>query len=146
MALPVSFSQGAFSRLETQSKLPPHWAGVRVAEATQGHQVLVPGDTKVSSKWQSGLERATRKSEKKRFKDVLRQVVHYCSIGNLRYGFVITDKELYCFRRTKSPTHWILCREEGCDIQLTASDDDYCAKICITMSLYRRHPSHCAGW
>jgi hypothetical protein len=100
----VSFTPGGFSRLATATRLRLDWAGIQVrGGCSDGHQVLLPGDTKVSSKWHSGMEHDTRETHEEQFKRPLRQVVLYCSVSGLRYGFIITDAELYCFRRRKSP-------------------------------------------
>ncbi|EQL30621.1 uncharacterized protein BDCG_17268 [Blastomyces dermatitidis ER-3] len=53
----------------------------------------VPGDTKVSGKWNTQQHDHSKQEE---FYKPLRQVVHYAKLFNTRYAYIISDKELVC--------------------------------------------------
>ncbi|KAM0249214.1 hypothetical protein ACHAQJ_009120 [Trichoderma viride] len=64
---------------------------------TLAYYNLLPGDTKLSVKWSSDL-----------FPDYLaywenpvRQILHYCDMSRVRYGYIITDQELVVMRCTR---------------------------------------------
>lgn len=59
------------------------------------YQNLLPGDSKLSRKWNSGLYQTDGHYL---WKDPVRQILHYISQLNLRYGWLITDRELVVFR------------------------------------------------
>jgi hypothetical protein len=94
-----------------QAQLPctgrrPDWAGVKrstvstdVPEAKSRN--ILPGDTKVSSKWSStDIEHGVVEEAKKKLDWIqpLGQVYTYCVRANARYGYVITAEELVVFR------------------------------------------------
>ncbi|KAL8745926.1 MAG: hypothetical protein Q9190_001987 [Brigantiaea leucoxantha] len=97
--LPVTWTWGSLGTLQYNPSLRPDWAGIYYS-AGFPYLNLVPGDTKQSQKWNSNMDVPASREE---FKKPLRQVLTYCIEANSRYGYIITDRELYVFRRTKSP-------------------------------------------
>ena len=75
------------------------WAGIDADSDPLTNRV--PGDTKVSSKWHTDLFEKGR-SERVEFLKPLSQVNYYAKRSKTRYGYVISDKELLCFRRSLS--------------------------------------------
>ena len=83
-------------------KLEPDWAGKKEPAGCVGLPPnILPGDTKLSSKWHSsnmrfGIVRDMDNSEK--WLPAIRQIYTYCVKANARYGFLITDQELLVVR------------------------------------------------
>lgn len=95
----------AFPKSRKRRNSFPDWAAVRRAESPESPHTraanILPGDTKISSKWKSAdLElgdRATYNANPDSAKPVL-QVYNYCLKANVRYGYIITDHELVVLR------------------------------------------------
>ncbi|KAL8919894.1 MAG: hypothetical protein Q9172_004742 [Xanthocarpia lactea] len=92
----------AGSKGGTTRKLQPDWAGKKqLAGCGDLPPNILPGDTKLSSKWHSsnmrfGIVRDMDNSEK--WLPAIRQIYTYCLKANARYGFLITDQELLVIR------------------------------------------------
>jgi hypothetical protein len=92
-----------------QRKLPD-WAGVRRLSTrsdsdSYDHRPInmLPGDTKVSYKWNSKEIKATEVGRKKKVPEWLwpiMQVFTYCIRLDTRYGYIVTDEEVVIFRVT----------------------------------------------
>jgi len=93
--------------LKLNKKLPD-WAGImkgnthKLPEKNRiVHANLLPGDTKLSTKWNSkSIEKNKINSENKA---PINQLLTYCVIAKVRYGYIITQEELVVFR--VSETH-----------------------------------------
>ncbi|KAG5294040.1 hypothetical protein I7I50_04640 [Histoplasma capsulatum G186AR] len=94
----ISWTLGNHSSLRGETVLPD-WAGV-YSNMGFPPSNRVPGDTKVSGKWNTDQQHDHSKQEE--FYKPLRQVVHYARLFNTRYAYIISDKELVCIRRTLS--------------------------------------------
>ncbi|KAL8762103.1 MAG: hypothetical protein Q9184_001848 [Pyrenodesmia sp. 2 TL-2023] len=85
----------------------PDWAGIRrpgqdslVLQISSKHKTILPGDTKLSSKWTSHkippvLPPAFSTQD---WYQPIGQLYKYCTKSNARYGYLITDYELVVFR------------------------------------------------
>lgn len=104
----IYMAKGGQAYFDDSPKYYPDWAGIQprpsqpqVADAGRRPKNVLPGDTKLSTKWSSrdivdGLVQSEYTP-----KDWLRpltQVYTYCVKANARYGYVITDKELVAIR------------------------------------------------
>lgn len=86
-----------------QNKKIPDWAGImknNVHVLCEGkrimHTNLLPGDTKLSTKWKSqSIEKAKANPETNA---PINQVLTYCAHAQVRYGYIITQEELVVFR------------------------------------------------
>ncbi|KAL2042907.1 hypothetical protein N7G274_004667 [Stereocaulon virgatum] len=97
--------QGTFSG---SAKYRPDWAGIQsrpqqsnTARQDTRSKNILPGDTKVSTKWSSHDIVSGPVQSEYTTKDWLRplmQVYTYCVKANARYGYIITDKELVAIR------------------------------------------------
>ncbi|PGH30717.1 hypothetical protein GX50_06530 [[Emmonsia] crescens] len=96
----ISWTLGNHTGLCGETVLPD-WAGIYSNMAFPPSN-RVPGDTKVSGKWNTDQQHHTLHSKRDEFHKPLRQVVHYAKLFNTRYAYVISDKELVCIRRTVS--------------------------------------------
>lgn len=94
-----------------QAQLPcpgrrPDWAGVKPSTVSTDKlgaksKNVLPGDTKVSSKWSSAnIEHGVVQEAKKKVDWIqpVGQIYTYCVRANARYGYVITAEELVVFR------------------------------------------------
>lgn len=94
-----------------QAELPskkclPDWAGTQEAAVSAEHKAdkprnILPGDTKVSTKWTSAkieIGPVPKSKKKVGWIESLGQIFTYCTKANARYGYFITDKELVVFR------------------------------------------------
>ena len=86
-----------------ERKWKPDWGSVRMPKSgtLEKRKNLLPGDTKVSTKWSSAMI----KTEEPQFsrEDIdwmrpLRQIYSYCLRNETRYGYIITDAELVVLR------------------------------------------------
>ena len=104
------------SRVLNSRKLGPDWAGK--SEDQEDNNIL-PGDTKLSRNWQSKEIKNIIKHDGKlkELNDVkggvalvapLEQLLHYCIESYMRYGYIITDKELVVFRVGPEDPHRVL--------------------------------------
>lgn len=103
----VRGGQALYPGGESDSRPRPDWAGVRrpsrhsgVLPRTIKGETIIPGDTKLSSKWQSALiprELDDGVMKKEWFKPI-GQIYQYCLYANARYGYVISDLELLVVR------------------------------------------------
>ncbi|KAL8925690.1 MAG: hypothetical protein Q9208_003373 [Pyrenodesmia sp. 3 TL-2023] len=85
----------------------PDWAGIRrpdhdshVLDVSSKHKTILPGDTKLSSKWTSHkippeLPPGMLIQD---WYQPIGQLYKYCTKSNARYGYLITDYELVVFR------------------------------------------------
>ncbi|KAL9005309.1 MAG: hypothetical protein Q9188_001900 [Gyalolechia gomerana] len=85
----------------------PDWAGVLRSSGSCGRpENKLPGDSKLSSKWDSSKvqEGDTETFENsKNWMGPIKQIYTYCVRANARYGYLITDRELLAVR--VRPTH-----------------------------------------
>lgn len=83
---------------------PPDWGLVSNYRLTEGKfWNLLPGDTKLSAKWQPGMLESENDSERIQWSLPLSQVSTYAANSNCRYGFIITDEALVALRFAKEP-------------------------------------------
>jgi hypothetical protein len=92
--------RGSKTRVKWKTKLAPDWAGRSQLEFENN---ILPGDTKMSKNFDSDsiLEAVTEGEEIGRNLNHLwpiRQVLWYCYNTGMRYGYIITDKELIVLR------------------------------------------------
>ena len=83
----------------------PDWAGIQAEPVDSSDRSLpeniLPGDTKLSKKWQSSKIRKgeiTRTYDKTDWLRPIAQIYTYCVQSGKRYGYLITDKELLATR------------------------------------------------
>ncbi|KAK2760861.1 hypothetical protein FQN54_002101 [Arachnomyces sp. PD_36] len=88
----MSWALGAHADISGQV-IFPDWAGIDL-DSTFPASNRVPGDTKVSGKWNTDMQQKEEDDTDEFFKP-LRQVIHYARLFNTRYAYVISDKELY---------------------------------------------------
>lgn len=91
-------------------RFEPDWAGIRNPQVVNRDKVsglrlkpnnILPGETKLSSKWTSKKVKPGRTSDLKRFHNWLRpmvQIFTYCVRSNARYGWIMSDTELVVVR------------------------------------------------
>ncbi len=82
-------------------KCQPDWAGVLRASTKQRTSSILPGDTKVGWKWSSrDIEVGDVDSVyiAKDWLEPIKQIYTYCSKLKVRYGYIITEKELVVTR------------------------------------------------
>lgn len=97
--------------VQSPSKQPykPDWAGIqadRLRAGTERLQNLLPGDTKISTKFrikdiQPG--RVTSRVQVPEWMKPFKQIFTYCCELNTRYGYLITDKALVVVRVGPAP-------------------------------------------
>lgn len=83
------------------AKCQPDWAGVLRDSTQQRTSSILPGDTKVGSKWSSRDIQVGDVDSVYLAKDwlePLKQVFTYCRELKVRYGYIITEKELVVIR------------------------------------------------
>ncbi|KAH7184196.1 hypothetical protein DER44DRAFT_682241 [Fusarium oxysporum] len=91
-------------------RFKPDWAlccATRRSSSEHGdlrYQNLLPGDSKLSNKWQSPWHSHPDPSIQKAWSQPVRQILHYCKLSHCRYSFLITDLELVVFRVTPQAT------------------------------------------
>ena len=92
----------------SSSKYRADWAAVQQSpsyHSTKNPNIL-PGDTKLSSKWSSehvGLGPVSKNVPVPQWLNPLTQVYTYCIRANVRYGYIITDEELVVLRVRPGP-------------------------------------------
>jgi len=113
LKVPESIDPESKGKKQNQKHRNPDWAGRKCSTVNPNEpkrkgkkptkaKNLLPGDTKVSLKWNSAsltigdIEKADVKD--KRWFQPIGQVYTYCVRLNARYGYIITDKELVVFR------------------------------------------------
>ncbi|KAL8796091.1 MAG: hypothetical protein Q9182_007425 [Xanthomendoza sp. 2 TL-2023] len=83
-------------------KLKPDWAGIKQSLGRPGQPPnILPGDTKLGSKWHSSdIEpgRVRQVGSHSRWLPAIRQIYTYCVMTDARYGYLITDQELLAVR------------------------------------------------
>lgn len=85
---------------QTKRRLPD-WAGVLESSKCSGRpDNILPGDSKLSSKWETSKIRVGKTSTSKgdRWMGPINQIYTYCIRANARYGYLITDRELFAVR------------------------------------------------
>ncbi|DAA78669.1 TPA_exp: Uncharacterized protein A8136_2454 [Trichophyton benhamiae CBS 112371] len=81
-----------------QTPVFPDWAGIQAASGQAPYLNRCPGDSKLSSKWQSNAD-----TDKAFYKWPYAQLIKYCGeTWNTRYGYIITDKELVVLRISRA--------------------------------------------
>ena len=96
-----AFIQGT----RTQKELRPDWAGIipsngyhrRSNERRKSYLNVLPGDSKLSTKWSS-----TRDPNSLEFKKPFFQIYNYCQLAQVRYGYLLTPEELVGVRVSKT--------------------------------------------
>ncbi|KAL8951219.1 MAG: hypothetical protein Q9222_002782 [Ikaeria aurantiellina] len=88
--------------------LKPDWAGFKELPESSGKPPnILPGDTKLSSKWHSSRIRTGRVVESGNIDGwlpAIRQIYTYCTRANAQYGYLITDQELVAVKIS-----WLAC-------------------------------------
>ncbi|KAI1199386.1 hypothetical protein F5X97DRAFT_322578 [Nemania serpens] len=81
----------------------PDWCLYRVTEDAEVgmHKNLLPGDIKPAKKWKSEWIKSSKPSLKRKADLVLAQITKYMSLGNTRYGFILSEEELVAMRLSK---------------------------------------------
>ncbi len=87
--------------MKAQKGVRPDWAGIirsklyeQGGRGTRKSYVnVLPGDSKLSTKWNTSMAR-----EDAEFKKPLFQICHYCDLAGVRYGHLLTQKELVVVR------------------------------------------------
>jgi len=115
------------SFLNNKRRCEPDWVGVQRQNfpGTKKPKNILPGDTKLSTKWLSGqfrLGNTQTLNNKANWLQPLGQMFTYCVRGNARYGYIITDEEpvVVCVRslpendsQTSTTTHKIIQEYDG---------------------------------
>lgn len=102
----VPGGRGCPAKVLYAPELAPDWAGM---SDVQGSNNILPGDTKLSRNWESkDMKAIVRENGKlidlaevkegEALVAPLKQLLHYCIESYMRYGYIITDKELVVFR------------------------------------------------
>ncbi|KAK2775372.1 hypothetical protein FQN52_003136 [Onygenales sp. PD_12] len=97
---PMAWTTGTHSGLPGEI-VSPDWAGIHYNMSFPAGNRL-PGDSKVSGKWNTKLQHHPTDSKRREFEKPLLQVIHYAKMFNTRYAYVISDEELVCIRRRVS--------------------------------------------
>jgi hypothetical protein len=93
------------SELNHNTKKMPDWAGIKKEDvhlvdvsgrARMMHMNLLPGDTKLSTKWKS--EKISLHRNNAEVKAPIQQILTYCVHAQVRYGYLLTQDELVVFR------------------------------------------------
>jgi hypothetical protein len=78
---------------------PPDWGLVSGSRTFEGkYWNLLPGDTKLSAKWQPKMEQSSDDSERYQWSLPVSQINTYAAQSECRYGFIITDQHLVVIR------------------------------------------------
>ena len=96
----------AVMRYDNHNKVLPDWAGIKGNRSPSDLQRpfnLLPGETKTSWSWGTAEIREKCKLDKNGYVHStvpwpLRQLLHYCVHSFARYGYIVTDKELFVAR------------------------------------------------
>ncbi|KAG6108264.1 hypothetical protein E4U13_006528 [Claviceps humidiphila] len=81
----------------------PDWALVSLPDrVTRGNLIsYLPGDTKLSAKWQPFMTSSGEERDKEQWTLPLSQICAYAKEANCRYGFLVTDETLVVLRFSK---------------------------------------------
>ncbi|CCE30814.1 hypothetical protein E4U22_001593 [Claviceps purpurea] len=81
----------------------PDWALVSMPALVTGGTLAsyLPGDTKLSAKWQPFMSSTGEARDKEQWTLPLSQIGAYAKEANCRYGFIVTDKTLVVLRFAK---------------------------------------------
>ncbi|KAK5987623.1 hypothetical protein PT974_11755 [Cladobotryum mycophilum] len=80
------------------------WSVVSRQQMIDGRYIcLLPGDTKLSEKWQSKMEKSRSKYDRRQWSLPVSQLNTYAAYSSCRYGFLITDQHLVVLRISKEP-------------------------------------------
>lgn len=90
----------------SEKALHPDWAGIipsnkhqeGTKENRKSHMNVLPGDSKLSTKWKS-----SRDPDSLEFKKPFFQIFHYCELADVRYGYLLTQEELVVVRISRKP-------------------------------------------
>jgi hypothetical protein len=97
--------------IDHKAKKKPDWAGIKkedvqpldVSGTTRTmHKNLLPGDTKLGTKWKS--EKIVQNKNSAEVKAPIQQILSYCVKAHVRYGYLITQDELVVFRVSEIPS------------------------------------------
>lgn len=94
---------------EKKKGLRPDWAGIirslvqPTSNEHQSHKNVLPGDTKLSTKWSSTKWKSSQESQDVEFKKPLCQLLTYCERAQVRYGYILTQEELVAIRISVRP-------------------------------------------
>ncbi|OHE91425.1 hypothetical protein CORC01_13290 [Colletotrichum orchidophilum] len=81
---------------------PPDWGLVAVSNLFEGkYNNILPGDTKLSAKWQPWMEQSQSESERYQWTLPISQVNTYAADSGCRYGYIITDQHFVALRFSK---------------------------------------------
>ncbi|KAM3555348.1 hypothetical protein MY1884_005635 [Beauveria asiatica] len=95
---------GRGSRCQPDAMYAPDWSVVSCSHSsTEGMPNILPGDTKISSKWWSGM--LDDEDNFDEWKKVLDQIVTYLALWSTRYGFIITNTEVVVLRISRQRLH-----------------------------------------
>ena len=98
------------SENKIESSYRPDWTGIIPGKFYSGTRCnsyinLLPGDTKLSSKWATNSKRFLSQLE---FQKPWRQIFQYCLAAKVRYGYLLTQEELVVVRistKTGGPSY-----------------------------------------
>lgn len=97
--------------IDHKAKKMPDWAGIKkedvqpldVSGTTRTmHKNLLPGDTKLGTKWKS--EKIVQNKNSAEVKPPIQQILSSCVKAQVRYGYLITQDELVVFRVSEIPS------------------------------------------
>lgn len=94
LQLPISWSWGTLSHVEEDTRLRPDWAGT-IHSTNPPYMNRLPGDTKQSKKWTSTMRGSDSRNDQKEFRKPLGQALLYCIKVISRYGYIVTDAEVF---------------------------------------------------
>ena len=102
----ISMARGGQAYIRNlEGKLKPDWAGIQekascVVSVKGKEQArcfnILPGDTKLSTKWKS--EKFIHNEKKPNLRMPIRQLMTYCEYAETRYGYLLSQEELVVFR------------------------------------------------
>jgi hypothetical protein len=96
--------------LNYSTKKMPDWAGTKKENAhlldvggrtRMMHINLLPGDTKLATKWKS--EKILQSKNSAEMKELIQQIQKYCVHAQVRYGYLLTQDEQVAFRVSEIP-------------------------------------------
>lgn len=93
---------------KAQKEFRPDWAGIipsdgyqhRTKESRKSYMNVLPGDSKLSTKWSSSGDPNSLE-----FKRPFFQIFSYCDLAEVRYGYLLTPEELVVVRVSRKPSH-----------------------------------------
>ncbi|KAI9765982.1 MAG: hypothetical protein M1840_006989 [Geoglossum simile] len=107
----IYMARGGLASLSDDRRFRPDWAAIqrgrlsKAAISKTGRSPYVnicPGDTKLSTKWNSSWRFLVAGNFIKEFEKPVSQIFSYCINANARYGYILTQEELLVVRVTRS--------------------------------------------